>query len=53
MIYQIIDFVLFFLVLYFVLPGAMVFAVLFRDFIHQSRAHAGRHKELAGKPVGW
>ncbi len=51
MIYQIIDFVLFFLVLYFVLPGTMVFAVLVRDFIHHK--HAARHKELAGKPAGW
>ncbi len=53
MLYQIIDFVLFFLVLYFVLPTIMIFAVLIRNFIRQHRAQAEYHKHLAAKPAGW
>jgi hypothetical protein len=46
----IIDFALFFLVLFFLLPVTMIFAMLVREFIYQhrkhSRWHLTHHREL-------
>jgi hypothetical protein len=52
MISLIIEWALFFLVLFFLLPGIMIFAMLMRDAIYQNRRHAGWHKESAGKSAG-
>lgn len=51
MVSLIIDLALFFLVLFVLLPGVMVFAMLMRDIIYhnQHRRHAGWHKGGAGK----
>jgi len=51
MSYFIVDLVLFFLVLFVLLPGMMVFAMLMRDIIYHNkhRNHAGWHKEGAGR----
>jgi hypothetical protein len=47
MSYFIVDLVLFFLVLFVLLPGMMVFAMLVLDIIYrnQYRKYAGWHKE--------
>jgi hypothetical protein len=51
MAYFIVDLVLFFLVLFVLLPGIMAFAMSMRGIIYrnQHRKHAGWHKEVAGK----
>ena len=48
MSYFIVDLMLFFLVLFVLLPGMMVFAMLVRDIIYrnQYRKHAGWHKQI-------
>jgi len=51
MSYFIVDLVLFFLVLFVLLPGMMVLAMLMRDIICYSKhsKHAGWHKAGAGR----
>jgi hypothetical protein len=51
MSYFIVDLLLFLLVMFVLIPGMMVFAMLIRDFIHHNhyRKHAAWHKEGAGK----
>jgi hypothetical protein len=48
MSYFIVDLVLFLLVMFVLIPGMMVSAMLIRDFIHHHhyRKHAGWHKEI-------
>ncbi len=45
----IIDLAMFCLVLFVVLPGMMIFAMLMRDIIYhkQNRIHAGWHQDVA------
>lgn len=47
-----INFALFFLVLFLVVPGAMIFVKCMRDYIHQNRKHRGYNKHEAGKLAG-
>lgn len=44
MIDLILEFVLLFLVLFFLLPVMMIFAMLMRDFIYQHRKNSGWHR---------
>ncbi len=48
---SIIDLAMFFLVLFVLLPGMMVFAMLMRDVIYHKhhRKHVGWHQDAAGK----
>ena len=53
MISQIVDFALFFLVLFFLVPGIMIFIKLMRSYIHQHHhKHARWHKAESGKLAG-
>jgi hypothetical protein len=47
----IVDFSLFFLVLFVLLPTVLIFAMLMRDMIYHKhhRRHAGWHQAAAGK----
>lgn len=47
----IIDLAVFLLVLFVLLPGMMIFAMLIRDFIYHNhnRKYSGWHKEATGK----
>jgi hypothetical protein len=47
----IIDLAVFLLVLFVLLPGMMIFAMLMRDFIYHNhnRKYSGWHKEATGK----
>jgi len=51
---SIIDLAMFFLVLFVLLPGMMIFAMLMRDVIYhnRNRKHAGWHKAATGKHTG-
>ncbi len=49
MISQIVDFALFFLVLFFLVPGIIVSIKLMRGTIHQHHKHAVWHKGESGK----
>jgi hypothetical protein len=51
MVSLMIDLAMFFLVLFVLLPGMMIFAMLMRDIIshNHNRKHAGWHKEALGK----
>jgi hypothetical protein len=52
MVSLIIEWALFFLVLFFVVPAMVVFAMLLRDIIYQHLKHAVWHKEAMGKSPG-
>jgi hypothetical protein len=52
MIYLIINFALFFLVLYFVIPVTVVFAVSVRDPVFHKIKHTGSHTVQAGTSAG-
>jgi len=47
-----INFALFFLVLFLIVPGAMILVTYLRDYIHEYRKHAEDHKDDAGKLAG-
>ena len=49
MIVQIVDFALFFMVLFFLVPGIIFSIKALRGYIHQNRKHAGWHKNDSGK----
>lgn len=49
MVSLIIEWVLFLLVLFFLVPAMMIFAMLLRDIIYQNLKHVGWHKEAIGK----
>jgi len=50
MIYQIIEFALFLLVLFFIVPGIVISSTkLVRHFIYQNHRDARRHRALAEK----
>ena len=51
MISQIVDFALFFLVLFFLVPGMIISIKLMRGYIHQHHKHARWHKAEPGKLV--
>lgn len=54
MIYHIMEFALFLLVLFFIVPGIAISSTkLMRNFARQSRRHAVHNKELTEKPAGW
>lgn len=54
MIYHIMEFALFLLVLFFIVPGIMISStMLMRNFIRQNRRHVGHDKALAERPAGW
>lgn len=50
----IIEWALFFLVLFVLCPAMMIFAMLMREFIYynHNRKHAGWHKEATGGSIG-
>jgi hypothetical protein len=52
MISLIIDSALFFLVLFFLVPGLMIFAMLARDVIVENRKQAEWERQRAGKTAG-
>jgi sterol desaturase/sphingolipid hydroxylase (fatty acid hydroxylase superfamily) len=52
MVSLIIEWVLFLLVLFFLVPAMMIFAMLLRGIMYQSLKHAGWHKEATGKWLG-
>jgi hypothetical protein len=47
-----INFALFFLVLFLVVPGMMILVKFISDYIHQNRKHVGYDKDGAGKLAG-
>ncbi|MEZ5573015.1 MAG: hypothetical protein R3E64_13465 [Halioglobus sp.] len=49
MISLIVEFALFLLVLFVLVPGTMVFLMVGRDLIHHNRKPAGWHRDAAGK----
>ena len=49
MISLILDWALFFLVLFFLMPVMMICAMVLRDSINQNRHHQQWHKDHAGK----
>lgn len=53
MVSLIVEWALFFLVLFFLLPGMIIFAMLMRNVIHHNLKHMGWHKEATGKSTGW
>jgi hypothetical protein len=54
MIYQIIEFALFLLVLFLIVPVVVIPSTrLVRSFIYQNRRDAQRYKALTEKPAGW
>lgn len=53
MISLIVEWTLFFLVLFFLVPGTVIVAMLVRNVIHQNLKHAGWHKEATGKSTAW
>ncbi len=52
MVSLIIEWVFFLLVLFFLVPTMMIFAMLLRDIIYQNLKHVGWHKEATGKLSG-
>lgn len=52
MTYLIINFTLFLLVLYVLVPVAVIFAISIRDSAYQKIKHAGSHTEQAGMSAG-
>ncbi len=52
MISQIVDVALFFLVLFFLVPGLIISIKLMRSYIHQHYKHAGWRKGDSGKLAG-
>ena len=52
MIVQIVDFALFFLVLFFLVPGIIIAIKALHGYIHQHYKHAGWHKNDSGKIAG-
>jgi hypothetical protein len=52
MVSLIIEWALFFLVLFFLVPATMIFVMFLRNVIHQNLKHAGWQKEAIGKSAG-
>lgn len=52
MVSLVIEYALFFLVLFFLVPALMVFAISMRNLIHDNLKDSSWHKEVAGKSVG-
>ncbi len=53
MVSLILEWALFILVLFFLVPAMMVSTMLLRDVLYQYLKHAGWHKEATGKSAGW
>ena len=52
MVSLIIEWALFFLVLFLLVPAMVIFAILMRNIIHHNVKHAGWHKGTTDKPAG-
>jgi hypothetical protein len=53
MVSQVIEYALFFLVLFFLVPAMMIFAISMRNVIHDNLKESVWHKEATGKSAGW
>jgi hypothetical protein len=52
MVSLIIEWALFFLVLFLLVPAMVIFTILMRNIIHHNLKHAGWHKGATDKPAG-
>ena len=52
MVSLIIEWALFFLVLFLLVPAMVIFVILMRNTIHHNLKHAGWHKGATHKPAG-